>query len=141
MNFMDDVLRERLKALAGFLPAFEEPGFQFGTWQGGKQKEPGVFSMPYFAQSETAASFVRMAYEQGWMQTDFSWPSWMKTEEAIALRDDPDALATASPEQLAKLLTVLIRQDRFVEGGLNSAFEAGLLTAIARRAEELVNNY
>jgi hypothetical protein len=36
---------------------------------------------------------------------------------------------------------VLIRQDRFVEGGLNSAFEAGLLTAIARRAEELVNNY
>jgi hypothetical protein len=135
---MDDVLQERLKALARFLPALEEPGFQFGTWQGGKQKEPGVFSMPYFALSETGSAFVRMAYEQGWVQTDFSWPAWKETEEAISLRDDPEALAAASPEQLAKLLTVLVRQDRFVEGGLNSAFESGLLTAIARRAGELV---
>lgn len=41
-------------------------------------------------------------------------------------------------EQLAKLLTVVIRQDRFVKGALNGAFESGLLTAIAGRAAELV---
>ena len=128
-----------MKALAGFLAVFEEPGFQFGTWHGGERKEPGVISMPYFVLSETAESFVRMAYEQGWVLMGFDWPAWKETEEAIALRDDPDALAAASPEQLAKLLTVLIRQDRFVEGRLNSAFEAGLLTGIARRANILAN--
>jgi hypothetical protein len=62
------------------------------------------------------------------------------SKDAMRLRDDPKALAAASAEQLAKLLTVLIRQDRFVEGALNGAFEAGLLTGIVRRAAGLMNN-
>jgi hypothetical protein len=41
-------------------------------------------------------------------------------------------------DQLAKVLTVLIRQDRFDEGALQSAFDMGLLTAIIRRAEALL---
>jgi hypothetical protein len=32
------------------------------------------------------------------------------------LRDDERALAVATPDQLMRLLTVCIRQDRFVEG-------------------------
>ena len=35
-------------------------------------------------------------------------------------------------------LTVLIRQDRFVEGALASAFKSGLLTGIVRRAAAMV---
>ena len=40
-------------------------------------------------------------------------------------------------QQLQKLLTALIRQDRFVTGALAGAFESGLLTAIVRRVEQL----
>jgi hypothetical protein len=127
----------RLKALAEFLPLFEEPEFQFGMWHGSKRRKPGEFMLPYFELSETASLFVDMAYEKGWVLSGWDWPAWMKTEEAITLRDDPAALAAASADKLAKLLTVLIRQDRFVEGGLNSAFESGLLTAIVRRAAAL----
>lgn len=131
-------MRERLQALAAFLPLFEKPGFVYGTWHKSEQEKPGVFVLPHFEPSETAVSFVHTAYDQGWVLVDWAWSAWIKTEEAVSMRDDPAALAVASPKQLAKLLTVLIRQDRYVEGALNSAFESGLLTAIIRREAELV---
>ena len=131
-------MRERLGALAAFLPLFEEPGFVFGTWHKSAQEKVGVFVFPYFEASEVAESFVKTAYDHGWVLEGWDWPAWMKTEEAVALRAVPAALEAASPEQLAKLLTVLIRQERFVEGALNGAFESGLLTAIVRRAAALV---
>jgi len=41
------------------------------------------------------------------------------------------------PEQLAKLLTVAIRQSRFVEGGMIAWHENGWLRAICQRAQSL----
>jgi hypothetical protein len=133
-----DVMQERLAALAGFLPLFEAKGFEFGRWHKSQEIEPGVKTLPQFEAGETALAFVRMAYEEEWVLRNFDWPAWSSSKEAMRLRDDRKALAAASPEQLAKLLTVLIRQDRFVEGALNSAYESGLLAAIARRAAVLV---
>jgi hypothetical protein len=46
-------------------------------------------------------------------------------------------LAKATPDQLAHLLTTIIRQDRFCEGELDVAFKSRLLTRIVRRAAEL----
>jgi len=40
----------------------------------------------------------------------------MQTEEGQSLRDRPEALAAASADDLAKLLTAIVRSDRFVEG-------------------------
>ena len=76
-------------------------------------------------------------YAEGWVMAGFDWPSWTGTPEALGLRDDPEVLKQATPVQLAKLLTVLIRQERFVNGALASAYDSGLLTAVLRRAEEL----
>ena len=105
-------LKKRLDALAEYLDAFESP-IEFGYMD-----------------------FVRTCYESGWIQP-FDWADWMGTPEAIELRDDPSVLERATPEQLGKLLTVIIRQDRFVEGALGSAFDSGLLTGIVRRASVL----
>jgi hypothetical protein len=44
----------------------------------------------------------------------------------------------ASPDDLARLLTAIVRSDRFVEGSLVGAFESGLLTRIAQRAAALL---
>jgi len=84
-------------------------------------------------------SFVPAAYKFGWvLWGEFDWAEWMKTQEAQRLRDDREALSRATPDQLARLLTVLIRQDRFVEGALQSAFESGLLTRILERAASIL---
>jgi hypothetical protein len=131
-------LQERLHALAAFLPEFEKPGFEFGQWvtplAGG---EPGVTIMPFFTQDPVAESLYRTCDDMGWVLQGFDWPAWNGTPEATQLRDNPGVLERATPEQLARLLTVLIRQDRFVEGALATAYEDGLVVRILRRAASL----
>ena len=139
-----DTLAARLEALASLLPEFEAGGFACGEWRGGEEQRPGVMTMPWFDLSDPvrrfageAAALVRTARTEGRMPSDFAWTSWARTPEAQTLREDRDALAQATPEQLAKLLTVLIRQNKFVEGALAGDCESGLLTAVLRRADRL----
>ena len=123
-------LRERLDALVVFLPKFELPDFDFGRME----TLPG--KMPYYTLSPLASCFVKTCYEMGWVKP-FEWADWKDSAEATLLRDDPSALKNATLEQLIRLLTVVIRQDRFVEGALGNVFESGLLGGILRRAAVL----
>ena len=92
--------------------------------------------MPHYVLSEEASRFIEMCYEMKWMRS-FDWGEWVQTPEAISLRDDPVSMEEATHEQMERLLTALIRQDRFVEGSLGEAFESGLLTRIVKRAAVL----
>lgn len=130
-------LRERLSSLASFLPVFEAPDFEFAFWTEPEEAEPGVITLPESILSMPAMEFIDAAYAMNWVMRGFDWSEWMQTPEAIALRDNPEALGQATPPQLGKLLTVVIRQDRFVDGSLAEAFDSGLLTAILRRAAAL----
>ena len=123
---------EQLHGLAAFLPAFTSRDFTFGEWS--SDSWPGV--PPDYRMSDAAASFVKAAYDLGWVLTDFDWGEWQHTLEAARLRDNADAISSANADQLAKLLTMFIRGDRFSEGALASAFHAGVLTGIIRRAAE-----
>lgn len=129
-----------LRILARFLPEFESPDFSPGEWSRVQQAEDGVYTMPYVMLSPLVMEFVRAAYDGGWVLRDFDWPEWKETEEAIMLDRDPDALARATPRQLAQLLTVLIRQDRFVDGELLNNVNNGHVLAILRRAAELLGS-
>jgi hypothetical protein len=42
----------------------------------------------------------------------------METPEARALLEDPAAMREATPEQLARVLTVVVRLERFSEGAM-----------------------
>ena len=92
---------------------------------------------PCYSLGEVASSLHDVVYEMGWVLMDFDWPSWVKTDEAIRRRDEPDRLAQAMPDQLARLLTVLFRQERFCEGSLAAAHDSGLLIRILKRASDL----
>jgi hypothetical protein len=130
---------ERLKALARFLPEFERPGFKAGEMRGDDEIEPNVFSMPFCCYGDVVQSFIETAYQHGWVSKDFEWPEWAQSDEAARLRDDQRNVDSATEEQLARLLTVCIRQDRFVEGALLDAFESGLILRIVRRAAALAD--
>lgn len=93
--------------------------------------------MPFFVQSPTATEFVQACYDNGWVLEGFDWPSWKETPEFAELDDKPAALVAATPEQIARLLTVLIRQDRFAEGSLAQHYDSGLLLGILKRATVL----
>jgi hypothetical protein len=117
---------ERLMALADFLRVFTREEFSFGEYI---QPEPrdGVMIMGYFRYAPEVRDFTAKMRKYGWGDRNFNWPDWKQTKEAAQLRDDSEILAQATDEQLSKLLTVVIRQDRFVEGGLASAYDSGLL--------------
>jgi hypothetical protein len=131
-------LRARLEALAAYVPVFEDPDFEFAAMQGGNQLQDGAIQMPFCSFSEQASRFVRATYEHEWIVTGFDWSTWAGTPEASALYEAPSALASASPEQLARLLTRLVRQDRFSDGTLARAYTDGLLTRIVRRVARLL---
>ena len=105
-------LAERLERLATFAAVLEPPGFVAGAYVG-PEVAPGVWRMPSVRYHPEVDRFHDLAYEDGWVRTDFDWGEWSETPEALSLRDEPTALASATPDQLAKLITVLVRQERF----------------------------
>ena len=132
-------LLERLRGIVPFLNAFQSPGFEFGSWITESSRDDGVAIFPYVSLSEDASAFVQAAYDFGWVLTQLHWMDWQHSEEAKNFCSDNSALAQASPEQLARLLTVCIRQDRFSEGALKSSFELGLLIRILTRAAAILH--
>ena len=47
-------------------------------------------------------------------------------------------VATMTPDELERLVTAIVRSDRFVEGSIEGAFQSGLLARISRRAAALL---
>lgn len=128
-----------LRELAAFLPEISHPGFVAGEVHHETATEPGIVAMPFVSLGPTASSLVDVAYKHDLVLKDFDWPQWMGSTEATDLRDRDVALGEASAEQLCRLLTVCIRQNRFVEGALLDAFESGLILRIVRRAATLAS--
>lgn len=105
------IWQERLHGLAALLPLFEKPD------------------------AETAIGALNDAsYRLGWVLTDFDWSTWAHGPECQRLVQNPDQIAVVDALTLARLLTAHLRQDRFCEGHLHSAFDGGHLLAIVRRA-------
>lgn len=127
-----------LRMLARFLPEFERTESSPGAWTETRTEGDGVHTLAYAALSLSASEFVQAAYDGGWVLRDFDWPEWKGTEEAMTLYRAPDLLSQATPRQLAQLLTVFIRQDRLVEGGLLGNFQSGHILAIVRRAAKIL---
>jgi hypothetical protein len=130
----------QLRALARYLPALENPDFCAGAVIPGRKTESEEFIMPYVVYSDIAEDFVEAAYDHGCVLTGFRWVVWANADEAQSLCHDPSKLARATPEQLLRLLTAIIRQDRFCEGVLLRAFESGLILGIVRRAAAILDD-
>ena len=131
-------MADRLRSIVTYLAAFESLGFKFGVWRTPPASRQGVIDLPYFATNEAVSAFIEAAYHNNWVAADFDWPEWTQTQEAKDLRDDPEALARANPEQISRLLTVCIREDRFCEGALQASYESGLLTRILKRSAAIL---
>jgi Family of unknown function (DUF6508) len=128
---------DAIRALAPWAARNRAPDFTFGTWHGSERRADGVASMPWFEVSPEGTALLTAA--GGFLLPAFEWPAWILTDEALRLRDDPEALASASPRQVAQLLTALIRQDRFVEGALDASVTSGLLGRVLDRVAALAD--
>jgi hypothetical protein len=124
----------RLHRLGQHLAVLESPDFSFGAWVPMRELADGSFTMPYYEPSSEAEAFLADARA---LVHPFDWPAWASSPEGQRLLGHPEAVASASAEDLGKLLTTYVRSERFGEGTLAGAYESGMLTAIARRASVL----
>jgi ADP-ribosyl-[dinitrogen reductase] hydrolase len=126
-------LRDRLVALAAFAPVFATPGFSAVTDD--PVAEPGVYYGVTYSQN--ASRFIQMTYDQGWVR-NLRWSDWRSTPRGARLMSDPAAMEEASVSDLSHVLTTCLRADRFCNGYLAEAFEAGLIGRVVKRAEQLL---
>jgi hypothetical protein len=132
-------LTERLRVLAAVLPVLEAPDADFGHWELPPPRD-GIESLGWFEFGRTAEAWRAAVAAGDWIIVGFDWRTWLAGDDGRALRDDPGAIATATPDQLGWLLTAIVRSDRFTEGSIAGAFEPGLLAGISRRALALLDD-
>jgi len=131
---VDDSRPSGLPRIARHRATFAEPGFRFGSWVPSWTDDDGVLQLGWYEPSPEAEAFL--ADVRAWIEP-FDWPSWAASAEGEALLGHPEAVASASEDELRKLLTVYVRSERFGDGTLEAAFTSGMLTAIVRRASVL----
>jgi hypothetical protein len=135
----DVALRARLRAIGAFAQELDAPGFEAGHWHPSEptREDPSVSTMGWYELSPRAEAFVRSL---GPFMVVFDWPAWAATDEAQALHGDRAVLAAATSDQLSRLVTAVVREDRFNEGALGDSFDSGLMAAIARHAAALAGD-
>ena len=127
---------DQLRRLATWLPALQAPDFDFGHWAGGDKRPDGTITMPYYEFSDQAEK-LRATLP---IAVGFDWRTWMTTDRAQAFVKDHRQVASATPDELLKLTTAIVRSDRFTEGSIAGAFESGLLLEVVRRAATLIGS-
>ena len=125
---------EALDWAISFIERFESPTAPIIVWHLPERQEDGSLSMPWCELSPDAAEFSRGMYGKG-LIVQFDWPAWGETAKRYF--DHPDRLVAASLEDCLKLLTVLVRADRFNEGLLGSMIERGQVATVLKRIRDI----
>ncbi|REJ83156.1 MAG: hypothetical protein DWQ44_00110 [Bacteroidetes bacterium] len=102
----------------------------FGEWEEFEEKHPGVYVMPCFVNAEIVQRFCQTMYELR-LVPSFDWPSWTEGKRILDA-EETDKFSSLDSVTLCKLLTVIIRSDRFCEGTLNLFFSRGIVLAILK---------
>ena len=128
-----------LTVLASWADRLAAAEFAIGDWTPQHRTEDGTLLMPWFEYSVDVDRFLREIAGAGWVQP-FDWPAWAASEAGRRLQTDPAAIGDATPDDLIRLVTTIVRSDRFHEGAIASAFDRGVYLRIAHRAEDLVQH-
>lgn len=107
----------------------------WGESRGGEKDENGVIQMPYINKDPIITDFLEFMYDNH-LVVVFDWSKWDGGREWYKIEDDSKYNQLDTGTAL-KLLTAVIRNDRFNEGALVSAFDSGDFPKIINRLVEL----
>jgi hypothetical protein len=107
----------------------------FSTWSGGKKNQENVFVIPHFVPDFIVSEFLKVVYDIP-IIINFDWAEWDEGREIANENFDFDSVDLVTK---CKLITAIVRNDRFCEGALASAFESGLILKILKSMEKEIN--
>ena len=102
-----------------------------------KNQEMIEFKPPRSADQDIIEEFLALAEAENVILPGFDWQAWSSTIEAQQLCSGGKWVARASRAELSRLVTLQVRNARFVEGSLEDAARSGLLAAITSRLRSL----
>lgn len=120
---------DRWRDLADAVTAVEAEDVH-ATWAGGETVGDAT-QMPYPVYSAAVERLIAALGRAGAIVV-FAWPRW----DGLGRYDDPAALRHAPAADAARLVTAILRGERFGEGTIANAVDDGRLPAAARRLIE-----
>lgn len=104
---------------------------------GGGTEEDGTIRLSHPTTGARIYAFVDECAKRGW-SFPFDWSTFAPRAEALIERKD--GIETASLDDLRRLLTVIIRQDRFGPGVIENMAESGVFLRILERMAVLARD-
>ncbi|MFD2573642.1 DUF6508 domain-containing protein [Spirosoma soli] len=114
--------------LFGLIPEIESTE-KFGEVRGGNKLPDGSMTMPYWSSGEIVDKFFYAVNDLDIVPI-YNWISW-KAGKSLLDNKNTD-YATLDIETLCRLLTIIIRADRFSDGYLVGMFENGVMLSIIK---------
>ncbi|MDM8537128.1 DUF6508 domain-containing protein [Desulfobacterales bacterium HSG17] len=140
MNINENNYKEKIFALTvqewlpllKLIPAIQNTT-KFGKMVGGEKNEKGIFQLPYCIEAPIVTKFMKIVYSLPVM-IDFDWGAWEEGRKIA--NDEKFDFDTVDIPTKCKLITAIVRNDRFCEGALVSAFESGLILRVLKSIEK-----
>lgn len=90
-------------------------------------------TFPHAYSDSLATDLYRVAHEDGCI-ISFEWPSYLQSARTYL---EPGRVEAADLETCRKLLTIIVRQERFAEGSISEHIESGFAARVVGRIAEL----
>ena len=122
-----------IEELVAFLPRLYGPGARpVGKPITGRKTADGTPILPWYKYGETVESFLDTIRRQGcWLDSNYD------PEEDQRLLMDETAVARATIPEIRRLLTVVVRGERFCDGWWLAMIEEGHVRRILERLAEI----
>lgn len=139
-NYVDrinDLSEQEWAPLFELIPIIEQTKV-FGTWPkniDGKGTIESPYIFPHISHSKIVDKFCSLVYQIP-IVIKFDWMSWTELETFIKNKDfDFD---TIDIPQKCKIITAIVRAERFCEGNIVTEFESGLILKILKSIENQI---
>lgn len=120
--------------LFDLIPEIEHTTY-FGKTVFPEKSQDGVMNAPYVNENQLVSRFRNIVAELG-ITPDFDWMAWEEGKDLLNYEDTN--YSELDTETLCKLLTVIIRADRFAEGYLVSKFRDGTVLNIVNGLKNII---
>ena len=120
---INSLKRSDFKPLLNLIPEIQAASW-FGKLKGGNKNKDGSICMPYYEENKVVSLFRSIAYDIP-IIIPFDWGKWEKGRKIV--NNPYFDYQTVDIITICKIITSIVRNDRFCEGALISAFESGLI--------------
>lgn len=128
INRINSFTPDDWKPLLSLIPEIEKTTF-FGECVPSKQMGENGYSFPYWSSAPVVDRFLKRVYSMP-VIVHFKWSAWDDGREMAFDEDfDFNSINIASK---CKLITAIVRSDRFSDGALIEAFDSGLILKLLK---------